>query len=98
MSRIARPWDDAQAENFTKTSKQEKVDGRSCRAIGEAEVGNRSIIDDRDNTRRLHSPLNCQAPAVAHHRLCRILCLEDVVQCQRFRQILTFGDDYRRVN
>jgi len=64
MSRIACPWDNAQAESFMKALKQEEVDGRSYRTIGEARSAIGSFIDDVYNTQRLHSALNYRAPAV----------------------------------
>jgi len=45
MSRIACPWDNAQAESFMKTLKQEEVDGSIYRTIDEAKsaIGNRPV-------------------------------------------------------
>jgi putative transposase len=68
-SRIACPWDNAQAESFMKTLKQEEVDGRSYHTIGEAKSASGSFIDDVYYTHRLHSALNYQAPAVFEARL-----------------------------
>jgi transposase InsO family protein len=73
-SRIACRWDNAQAESFMKTLKQEEVDGRSYHTIGEAKSASGSFIDDVYYTHRLHSALNYQAPVVfeAHNQLCLI--------------------------
>jgi putative transposase len=62
MSRIACPWDNAPAESFMKTLKQEEVDGRTYRTIGEAKSAIGNFIDHVYNTQRLHSALNYQAP------------------------------------
>ncbi len=68
MSRIACPWDNAQAESFMKTLKQEEVDGRTYRLIDEAKSAIGNFIDDVYNTQRLHSALNYQAPVVFETR------------------------------
>jgi putative transposase len=41
MSRIGNPYDNAKAESFMKTLKQEEVDGNACRDADEArrEIG-----------------------------------------------------------
>jgi len=43
---------------------QEEVDGRIYRTIDEAKPAIGSFSDDVNNTQRLHSALNCQAPVV----------------------------------
>jgi transposase InsO family protein len=64
MSRIACPWDNAQAESFMKTLKHEEVDARNYRMIDDAKSAIGTFIDNVYNTQRLHSALNYQAPVV----------------------------------
>lgn len=70
MSRIGNPYDNAQAESFIKTLKQEEVDGRryrdahhACEAIG-------TFIEEIYNHQRLHSALAYRPPAEfeSHYR------------------------------
>jgi transposase InsO family protein len=63
MSRIGNPYDNAQAESFIKTLKQEEVDGRTyrdahhaCRAIG-------TFLEQVYNNQRLHSALAYRPPS-----------------------------------
>jgi putative transposase len=62
MSRIACPWDNAMAESFMKTLKNEEVDGRAYRDLAEAEASIGQFIEEIYNRQRLHSALAYQAP------------------------------------
>jgi transposase InsO family protein len=62
MSRVANPYDNAKAESFMKTLKQEEIDGRGYR---DAEVARREIggfIEQIYNRQRLHSALDYRPP------------------------------------
>ena len=63
MSRIGNPYDNAKAESFMKTLKQEEVDGRSYRDAHQAREMIGSFIETLYNRQRLHSALAYQSPA-----------------------------------
>jgi putative transposase len=63
MSRAGCPYDNAMAESFMKTLKQEEVDGRSYRQLAEAKASIGTFIEEVYNRQRLHSALDYLAPA-----------------------------------
>jgi len=62
MSRIGNPYDNAKAESFMKTLKQEEVDGRAYRDVRHAREAIGNFIEDIYNRRRLHSALAYRPP------------------------------------
>jgi putative transposase len=63
MSRVGNPYDNAQAESFMKTPKQEEADGRNYRDLECARAGIGTFIEDVYNRQRLHSALAYRPPA-----------------------------------
>ena len=63
MSRIGSPYDNAKAESFLKTLKQEEVDGRPYRDAADARGRISAFIEEVYNRQRLHSALGYLAPA-----------------------------------
>ncbi len=62
MSRVGNPYDNAKAESFMKTLKQEEVDGRDYRDIDEARQQIGAFIEQTYNRQRLHSALAYRPP------------------------------------
>jgi len=63
MSRVGNPYDNAQAESFMKTLKQEEADGRDYRDIDDARERIGTFIEQVYNRQRLHSALAYRPPA-----------------------------------
>jgi transposase InsO family protein len=62
MSRVASPYDNAKAESFMKTLKQEEVDSRAYATIDQARLHIRAFLDEIYNRQRLHSALGYLTP------------------------------------
>jgi transposase InsO family protein len=63
MSRVGNPYDNAKAESFMKTLKQEEVDGRAYRDLRHARTAIGAFIEKVYNRQRLHSALAYRPPA-----------------------------------
>ena len=63
MSRTGCLYDNAMAESFMKTLKQEEVDGSAYRDLAEAQAAIGSFIEAVYNRQRLHSALAYRSPA-----------------------------------
>jgi putative transposase len=63
MSRVGCPYDNAKAESFMRTLKQEEVDGSAYRDIDHARSAIGTFFEDVYNRRRLHSALAYRPPA-----------------------------------
>lgn len=62
MSRIGNPYDNAKAERFMRTLKQEEVDGSAYRDIADARIRIGDFIETIYNRQRLHSALDYLSP------------------------------------
>jgi putative transposase len=62
MSRVGNPYDNAKAESFMKTLKQEEVDGRDYCDLNHARETIGAFIEDVYNRQRLHSALAYRPP------------------------------------
>jgi len=62
MSRSGRPYDNAMAESFMKTLKQEEVDGRTYRDLDHVRTSMSEFLETIYNRKRLHSALGYRPP------------------------------------
>ena len=62
MSRVGNPHDNAKAESFMKTLKQEEISGSSYRNLRQARSAIGAFIETVYNRQRLHSALACRSP------------------------------------
>jgi putative transposase len=63
MSRAGNPYDNAKAERFMRTLKEEEVNGKLYASIDEAKTHIGAFIEDVYNRGRLHSALGYKPPA-----------------------------------
>jgi transposase InsO family protein len=62
MSRVGNPYDNAKAESFMKTLKQEEINGSSYRNLRQARGAIGAFIETVYNRQRLHSALAYRSP------------------------------------
>ncbi len=62
MSRVGNPYDNAKAERFMRTLKQEQVDGTLYRGLRHARAEIGAFIEQVYNKRRLHTALDYRSP------------------------------------
>jgi transposase InsO family protein len=60
--RVGNPYDNAKAESFMKTLKQEKVNARRYRNLNQAQGAIGAFIETVYNRQRLHSALAYRSP------------------------------------
>jgi putative transposase len=72
MSRVGNPYDNAKAESFMKTLKQEEVNGSAYRDAADARARIGEFIEDVYNRQRLHSALDYRPPAEYEETLPRL--------------------------
>jgi putative transposase len=63
MSRVGNPYDNAKAESFMKTLKQEEVNGSRYHDLDELRKSIRIFLEEVYNSQRLHSALGYISPA-----------------------------------
>ena len=74
MSRVGNPYDNAKAESFMKTLKQEQVCGSDWRDLDALRSDLATFLDITYNHQRLHSALRYQTPAAFEQQL---LCAQN---------------------
>jgi len=70
MSRMGNPYDNAKAESFMKTLKQEQVRGNGWRELDAMRADLATFFEITYNHQRLHSALGYQTPAAFEQQLC----------------------------
>jgi transposase InsO family protein len=69
MSRVGNPYDNAKAESFMKTLKQEQVRGHDWRDLDALRTDLTKFLEITYNHQRLHSALGYQTPAAFEQQL-----------------------------
>jgi putative transposase len=100
MSRVGNPYDNAKAESFMKTLKQEEVDGHSYRDAHHARSEIGSFIEEVYNRQRLHSALAYQSPAEfeAQHQTATASVAARQLGFLRHPEIFGDATDHRSAN
>src|SRR5258708_20958968 len=63
MSRAGNPYDNAKAERFMRTLKEEQVNGKTYVSVDDARTHIGAFLENVYNRRRLHSALGYKPPA-----------------------------------
>ena len=72
MSRAGNPYDNAKAERFMRTFKEEEVNGKTYASIDEARTDIGAFLENVYNRSRLHSALGYKPPVEFEAELLRL--------------------------
>jgi putative transposase len=74
MSSVSNPYDNAKAESFFKTLKQEEVYLKEYESFADAQANLEVFIEQVYNTKRLHSSLGYMPPAECEATYATVAC------------------------
>jgi putative transposase len=87
MSRVGNPYDNAKAESFIKTLKQEQVHGRDWRDLDALRAELTTFFEITYNHQRLHSALDYQTPAAFEQQLRSVAKVEASTELTGAREL-----------
>ncbi|MBB5576690.1 transposase InsO family protein [Rhizobium paranaense] len=89
MSRVGNPYDNAKAESFMKTLKQEEVQGLTYKDVDDARKRIGTFIDTVYNTQRLHSALDYLTPEEYEQKLRKVVSPKNIDDRPQSRSLAT---------